>query len=94
MRDVLGRKIMQGWGRLEKEDCRIFTYRIDENRALAFVFNMQTYYLAPFIKMPFEFKSVRMLGKPHWHSVSVMQDNVVHFQITQRNVEVLEFIIK
>lgn len=94
VRDLFGRKIMQGWGRLEKEDCRIFTYRIDENRALAFVFNMQTYYIAPFIKMPFAFESVRMLGKPHWHSVSVMHDSVVHFQLTQRNVEVLEFIIK
>ena len=58
---------------------------------LAVVFNMQTYYVAPFIKIPFSFEHVKVLGKPHWHSVKVFPNNVVHMQLTQRNVEVLEF---
>ena len=94
VRDYAGKKIMQGWGKLDKEDCRIFTYKTDEKKVIAVVFNMQTHYVSPFIKIPFSFESVRVLGKPHWHSVQVFPNNVVHMQLTQRNVEVLEFTLK
>ena len=94
VRSMDGKKIMQGWGNIDKEDCRIFTYQTEPNKAIAFVFNMEAHYISPFIKMPFAFEKARVLGKPHWHSVQIMKDNVVHLQVTQRNVEIIEFIIK
>ena len=78
---------------IDKENCRLFCYRTAKNKMLLYVFNMENHYISPYIKLPFKFKSVKMLGKPDWHKVGVLQNEIISLKITQRNVEVLEFTI-
>lgn len=77
----------------KKGDYKIFTFKTGDNKYSMIVQNSEHFKVHPFIKLPFEFKIVKIAGMPEWATLNRNSNNLALWATPSMRGEYLSFAV-